>query len=96
LQLEFSGGQIPQGAVWPVLVIIDPPCLDDLSDLVKAHEPILVQAFITELAVEALHVAIIHRFAGSDELEFDPSSVSPGVERVTDELRTVIDDNLLR
>lgn len=62
LQLEFSGSQISQRAVQPGLIVINPPVLDDLSGLVKAHEPVLVQTFVAEPAVETLPVTVIDGF----------------------------------
>jgi hypothetical protein len=47
LQLELGGRQISQRAVWPGLVVFDPPCLDNLSDMSEVHKPVLVQAFIS-------------------------------------------------
>jgi hypothetical protein len=54
LQLEFNGSQVSQRAVETSLIVIGPPFFDNLLGLVEAHEPILIQAFIPKLAVEAL------------------------------------------
>ena len=37
MQLEFCGSEVSQRAVRPGLVVINPPCLDDLSNLIEAH-----------------------------------------------------------
>lgn len=55
------------------------PFLDNLWDLIEVYKPVLVQAFIPEIAVEALHVTIIYRFSGANELELDLVCISPGV-----------------
>jgi hypothetical protein len=90
LQLEFSGSKVSQRAMRPGLIIIYPPCLDDLPNLIETHEPVLVQTFIPELAVEALHVAIINRFAWTNELQLDAARICPGIYRVADKLRTIV------
>ena len=52
-------GFVTDGAVWPDLVIVFTPILHFLSRVVKTHEPVGVQAFRSELAVEALDEAVI-------------------------------------
>jgi hypothetical protein len=80
----------------PGLTVIQAPCFNDIPDLLEAAEPVLVQAFVAKPAVEALHVAIVDRFARADELQLDPASISPGIQGIADELRAVIDDDLFR
>jgi hypothetical protein len=82
--------------VRPTLVIIDPPCLDDRSDVIEIYKPVLVQAFVPELAVEALHETIIDRLARADELQPDSVRIRPAIHGVADELGAVIDHDLLR
>lgn len=45
------------------------PLADEASGLDQAGEPVLIQAFVTELAIEALNIAILHRLPGLDELQ---------------------------
>jgi hypothetical protein len=54
-------------AVRPDLVVVLPPGSDDSSGLGQSLEPMLVQALIAELAVEALDVAVLHRPARFDQ-----------------------------
>ena len=48
-------------AVRPDFVVVAPPAGDVLPCLVQRLEPVLVQAFVAELAVEALDVAVLRR-----------------------------------
>jgi hypothetical protein len=82
--------------VRPGLIIIDPPCLDKLSNLIEAHEPVLIKTFIPKFAIEALHVAIINRFARTNELQLDAASICPSIYRVADKFRPIVHDDLLR
>jgi len=96
LLLKLSGSQPSQRAVRPALVIIDPPRIDDRSDVIDIYEPVFVQAFVSELAVEALHETIIDRLAGADELQPDSVLIRPSIHGVADELGAVIDHDVFR
>ena len=50
---KFFRRPIPQRAVRPYRVVVHPPGLDHLSRISEIYEPVLVQAFIAELPVEA-------------------------------------------
>src|SRR5262245_25745535 len=56
------------------------------------YEPVLVQTFVAQAAVEALDVGVLVRLARLDEMPVDAVDVGPRVERPTDELRTVVGD----
>ena len=58
---ELSRGNPAQAAVWPDFDVVLAPIGNALSSLGQAQEPLLVQAFISELAVETLDVAVLHR-----------------------------------
>ncbi len=49
------------------LVVIDPPSFDGFSCVVESKEPVFIQTFLAELAVEAPDVAFLHRPAAIDE-----------------------------
>src|SRR3954453_6306415 len=63
-------GETAKARMRPVMVVIDPPSLDDLSGGAQAAEQVLVEAFVAEATVEALHEAILHRFTWSDVVPF--------------------------
>lgn len=72
------------------LVMLPSPRLDFASDVVKAHEPVLVQTFLAKPPVKALNRCVVRRRTRSAELNFDPALVRPFVHRLTDELSAVI------
>ena len=41
-----------------VMVVVDPPSLDDLASSVQSAEQVLVEAFVAEATIEALDEAI--------------------------------------
>jgi chromate transporter len=49
-------------------VVFDPPSLNSLSGVREAQEPVLVEAFIPELAVEAFDVRIVMGLPGRMKL----------------------------
>src|SRR3954471_1645206 len=53
-------------------------------------EPVLVQALVAELAVEALDVAVLHRPAGLDQDVPNAVPLRPRHEGAAGELRTVV------
>ena len=56
-----------QRAVWPDLVVVLAPVGDLLAGLGQGLEPLFVEAFIAELAIEALDVAVLHGPAGLNQ-----------------------------
>ena len=50
-------------AVGPVLVVVPTPILQLFAGIRKAHEPVRVQAFGPELAVESFDEPVVGRFA---------------------------------
>src|SRR5712692_3460474 len=68
------------------LVVIPPPGFDGLACFPQGSEPVLVQALIPPLAVEALDESILHRLPRLDEMQFHPSLVSPDIQRLACEL----------
>ncbi len=75
----------------PDFVIVSTPILHFLPGVVKAQEPMGVQAFASELAVEGFDEAIVGRLARPREVQHDTFLVSPEVEIAGDELRSLID-----
>ena len=49
--------------MWPTLVIVLSPLVDDNPGMVKGVEPVLIQALIPELAIEAFDECILCRLA---------------------------------
>src|SRR3954447_16532706 len=81
--------------MWPDLVVVSTPILDFLPSVVKAQEPMCVQAFVSELAVEGFDEAVVRGLARPREVEHHTLLVSPDVEIAGDELRSLVDADIL-
>ena len=90
---ELGRRDAPQAAVGPHLVVVDAPLTDDIPGLRERLEPVLVQALVAELAVEALDVAVLHRPARFDQDVADAMLVRPSHEGPAGELRAVVGAN---
>jgi hypothetical protein len=58
---ELHGHHIPNGAVRPLLIILSPPSFNHGLSFLQGHKLVLVQALISELAVETLDKRILNR-----------------------------------
>ena len=76
--------------MWPLGVVLDPPRFNDLSGMRHRQEPVFIQAFVPELAVEAFNVRVLIGLPGSDEHQVDTGLIRPGIEHLAFELRAVI------
>src|SRR3977135_1709811 len=72
------------------LVVIDAPGLDDAPCLDERAEHVLVEALVAQLAVEALHEAVLHRLARRDVVPVDPALCRPAQHGVRGQLRPVL------
>src|SRR4029077_8522194 len=66
---KFVRRLIPQRAMRPYRVVVHPPGLDQLSCLSQIHEPVLVQAFVSKLPVEAFNERVLRRLPSFDEVQ---------------------------
>ena len=71
-------------------VIVLTPTLDDNFCFGARAEPFEAEAFVAELAVEALGDAILPGLAGLDQRGANALRGDPGQERLGNELRTVV------
>ena len=62
------------------------PASDDRGGMGEAYEPVLVQAFISEAAVEGLDIGVLVRFAGFDLFELDTVVIGLFQHGLADEL----------
>ena len=81
--------------MWPDFVVVSTPILHFLPCVVKAQEPMGVQAFTSELAVEGFDEAVVGRLAWPREVQHDALLVSPDIEIAGDELRPLVDADRL-
>ena len=47
------------------MVVFPAPRLDQYARLVQAREPVLVEGFVPQAAVEAFYISVLDRFAGA-------------------------------
>src|SRR5688572_32013793 len=57
-------------------VVITPPLADDHSSVCEIVEVVIVQAFVSKLAVEALDVGVLRGLAGSNQFQIDTLGIS--------------------
>ena len=77
------------------MVVVRSPGFDNLPCLVQISEPVLVQAKISELAIEALYEGILRRLARLNEMQFYADLLGPKEHGLGGEFRTVVADNRL-
>lgn len=58
-----------QHRMWSPLIVVLSPCLDDRAGMAQGLEPVRVQAFVPELAIEALDVGALRRLARLDQFQ---------------------------
>jgi hypothetical protein len=76
--------------VWSDLVVILPPAFDFVFSVIDIAPPVLVQALIADLAVEAFDVSILLGFPRLDKLMINFPLVGPGIESGSRKLGPVI------
>lgn len=82
--------------MWPDLIVVSTPILHFLPCVVKAQEPVRVQAFASELAVEGFDEAVVGRLAWPGEVQRDIALVGPQVEIARHKLGALIDTDRRR
>ena len=93
---ESSRGDAPQAAVGPDFVVVLSPYGHGLTRLEQGLKPAVIQMLVTELAVEALDVAVLHRASRLDQDVANAVGLHPGHERPAGELRAVVGAHGLR
>jgi len=69
--------------MWALFIVVLPPSLDDRSGMGQRMEPVLVQAFIPELTVEALDIGVLCGFAWLNQFQLYTMLISPLIESPT-------------
>jgi len=78
---ELCGRDASTAAVRSDFVIVDAPVGDDLACLLQRREPMIVEALVAKLAVEAFDVAVLHGLARLDQQVPNAVPLGPGDER---------------
>src|SRR5574343_752988 len=90
LGCKYSRWDSANRAVGSYFVVVLTPDGDDLAGLSQGFEPVLVEAFIPELAVEAFDVSVLRGLAWLDQDVLNASRLHPCHEGSACELRTVV------
>ena len=77
-------------------VVVDAPSFDDVARLGERGEHMLVQALVPQLAVEALHEAVLLRLARRDVVPFDAVVLGTFEHGISGELGSVARRELAR
>ncbi len=96
LRRELRWRHPSAAAVRPYLVVVDPPARNLNTRLRQAPEPVLVQAFVAKLAVEALDVGILRGLAWLVEDVAHALGLGPGHEGSARELWPLVGSHGLR
>ena len=76
-------------AVGSVFVLVSAPSLQLFAGVGKAHEPMGVQAFGPELAVELLDETVVGRLFRAGEVQGDRIGISPEIKVAGDEYAAI-------
>jgi hypothetical protein len=69
LPCELLGSEPFQGPMGPSCVVGISPAFEDPSRIAQVQEPVLIQAFIADTAIEGFNVGVVHGLTGSDEVK---------------------------
>src|SRR5829696_9906916 len=93
---ELRGRLLSERPMGPLPVVFDPPRLDGLARLFQRREPVLVETFVSESAVERLDEGVVGWLAGATEDELHAALVAPGIQRFGNELGAIVHAEALR
>jgi hypothetical protein len=65
--------------VRPFFVVIPPPSFDLIPGVIQAEEPVLVEAFLPESAVEGLDIGVVGRLARTGKVQSDLIPIGPEI-----------------
>lgn len=82
--------------MWPLGIILLPPCFDLAPCISQSGEPVEVQTLIPELSLKAFDKGILHGFPRIDVDNTDLVLFRPREEGVCRKLRTIVGNNILR
>ena len=80
--------------MWPDVVVT--PFIDCWTGILKAGEPVQVQAVLPELAVETFHKGILGRLARLNEMQLYAELTRPEEYGLARQLRPVVADDGFR
>ena len=81
--------------MWPFLVVVSTPNLQLFGRVCKCQEPVRVQAFRAEPAIEGFDKGVVRRLSRAREVERDATQIGPEVHVAGDELAALIHSDRL-
>ena len=76
--------------MWPGVVVLPEPVIDDDLGLRRCCEPFRIENLTAKGSVEAFVVAVLPRRSGIDTDGFDADPDQPFLHRLGDELGTIV------
>ena len=73
-----------------VVIVVVAPGVDQVTGMAQARKQVLVQALIPKTDIEALHEAVLHRFAERAVVPFDLPVLLPLQDRVAGQFSAVV------
>src|SRR5450830_250197 len=86
----------PQAAVGPDLVVVLTPDTYGYTGLMQRLKPLLIEAFVSELSVETLDVAVLHGSPRLDQKVLNAVAVRPAHECPAGELGAIVSSHRQR
>ena len=80
----------------PVLIIVFAEGFEQFPRVSEIDKLVFVEALVAQLSIEALAVAILRRFAGSDEAMRHLAIVRPALQGQAGKLRPVVGEDAAR
>lgn len=77
-------------------VVVIPPAPDLVAGVLQGPEPVQVEAFVPEPAVEGLDVGVLDGLAWLDEAQADAGALRPFEHRPAGAFGSIVEDDLLR
>ena len=93
---ERRRGHGAQAAVRPIVVIVHPPAVRNISQLIDTQEQFLLEQFVPESAVERLDIAIFPGAARGDVQDLHARPLQPFLHHLRDRLRPIITADIPR
>jgi len=90
MPVEFVGCAVLEARMRSDFIVMPPPDFDEDTGFDPVAKPLHVQAFVAELAIEALVVAVLPRLTGVDQGGIDLSFSEPRQDSIANEFRTVV------
>ena len=86
---KLVGCQISKRTVWPHLVILSSPALNDHACFGQGREEFAIQTLVAKLIVKALDISLFPGRARLDVQALNLSCAHPLLDRLSDELRAI-------